>query len=73
MGAETIPCPSCVGVGSMFNGQTEVVCEECEGNGTIEVWFDEDALFEDNTPQDLDLLLNNGNFEEFDENKHTEL
>ncbi len=72
MSEQTIPCPTCVGVGTVFNGHAEEECPECKGEGKIEVWLDEDSLFEDTSVQSLDLLLNNSNFEPFDENKHTE-
>ncbi len=68
---ETIDCPDCLGVGTIFDGHTENTCSTCKGEGKIEVWYDDEDPISDDA-QNIDLLLNKTEFVEFDEEKHSE-
>lgn len=68
---EFIECPNCLGLGTEFDGRQEITCHQCNGEGKLEVWFDDEDPLEEG--QDIDLLLDNEDFVQFDENKHTEI
>jgi len=59
-----ILCPQCCGTGEYFDGKDMITCTKCDSNHEVPEEFEEEFY-------DERLLLDDPDFEVFDENKHS--